>query len=112
MLEPARCFGVGSDGVPAAIVFVVAGGERAQARQQSGAGRVADRSGARRTGEDRAELGETIPVGRARLGVFCGVANPDAEVADGDAEDVGARGFSGAGGGSGDTKKAKAKRRG
>lgn len=48
-----------------------------------------------------------------RVGVFFwGVANPVAEVVDGDAEDVGARGFSGAGGGSGDTKKAKAMRRG
>lgn len=108
--QPSKTLG-GGDGAPVAGVFVVAGGERAQDRQQCGGVTGEDRSGARRTGEDRAEPGETIPVRRARLGVFCGVANPDAEVADGDAEDVGARGFSGAGGGSGDTKKAKAKRR-
>ena len=95
----------GDDGAPVAVVFVDVGGERAEAGQQSGAGRVADRSGALRTGEDRAEPGETSQVQCAGWGVIWEEADPVAEVVDGDDDDVGARGFSVAGGGSGDTKK-------
>jgi len=87
------------------VAFADAGGERAQARQQSGGGRVAGRSGALRRGEDRAEPGETIRVRRAAWGVVLEDADLVAEVVDGDAEDVGARGVGGAGGGSGDTPK-------
>jgi len=87
------------------VVFADAGGERAQARQQSGAGRVAGRSGARRTGEDRAEPGETSQVRCAVWGVVLEDADLVGEIVDGDEEDFGARGVGGAGGGGGDTPK-------
>ena len=83
------------------MVFADAGGERAQARQQSGAGRVAGRSGARRTGEDRAEPGETSQGRLAVWGVVLEDADLVGEIVDGDEEAFGARGVGGAGGGDG-----------
>ena len=71
------------------VVFVDARGRWAHPRHERGARGIADRRGAVGACERHAQLGEPVEVRRLRLRIVLEVADPVAQIVDGDEEDVG-----------------------